>query len=1602
MSDTDTKPRLDEQHPYPGLISFDEEDAPFFHGRAQAIEELLTLVELRPLTVLYGKSGLGKTSLLQAGLFPRLRRAGLVPVRIRLVFAADEGKRLAEQVRQGLREAIEHGELDGAPPADGEPLCDYFRSTGLWDADGRPAVPVLVFDQFEEIFTLGRSRRAEVDELMQELSDLVENRVPASRRDQARSPEPPRAKVLLALREDSLADLDDQRSLMPSLGIGRYRLLPLDSDAAFKAVWEPGQAIITNEAVAMEIVRAVGAREDRRPDGIEIDSALLALYCRELSERRDPNSKIDAELVTDATETIFDDFYDRCVAGLPESVRDLIETKLLTKDGHRDMFAESRLAELGVSLADVNTLINEKRLLRREPYMGQMYVRIVHDVLKPTIARRRDERRKERERVEALRRKWRSARIVLGLLLVAVVVAGVAAYDHNSKAREKERLRSQATLQLKSELALVDRLTDLASRATAERRWEDAARLLGPLFEASIRAANQKRLAAQGDAAPLQVPPLQALLGCRFEATAGRFERLFTDTAGLRGFRMTRDGRFGAVLSADGRSVTLIDLDSPARRWPADLPSNARGARDRSPLRDTLVEKIDWFAGNLRQLVASGDGARLFGEDEEGHITVWSIVAGTRLLGFRVEPDLTLEAVDHAGRRALFSDRGQYALVVDIVEDGSRNHMVSAHRLLAGAPEDERRPALPGPAESPGDRWSWRWLQIMGDGAHVVGIRELHAREDKAHSVPAHGTELVLVDAASDRKPAVMKDVEQAVLSPDGALLAALMRDGKIELRRISEGRLEPIGTWKPEAKISWLSLDGDNRALLIKTDRTLSRWDWREGESPKAAWELPLTGAFRSVRLSADGARVVVLMAEEAHLFETKTGALRSVMPLPEMSRRLFSGTRQSEIRVREGRLDVLTASDETLRIRSFGDSGGLGCGDRILANASVVRPSRSTPVPLTSYLDGVTADGDRLAILSPTNVWIASGLDARADEAGKPAIQISEWTEARDLRALSLAGGRFAGLDKSGAAYFGELDGQRKARKTSQSVLSNGGAPDKMLLVMSERGEWAAATAGGPGVYCWSAKTGDLEWEGDVRLDHSASKSKRSAAGVTALAVASVPGKAGAPPRPRVIVGDQKGRLRALTSREKADDVVWKAAPFEEGPHRGAVDVIEIGPQDRDRIASAAADGTIALWTQEGKRMSSADRPPQHQGPVHALRFTSDGELLLSGGEDRRVRTWKSADGTPGCSMGEHSARITAISAVPDSSQQVISLDDGGKAILWRASDCTRISELRGVGYAGFVRSTGALVTVRWSGTVEIWTRAAKATAWGVVDGSTLYAGDDAGAVLRRDLVGAAAPEQPAPLRPEEGWSQRALALSADGKRLLSVEERPEGELRGRVLAPPTWTEVSPAVSYSAGSCRDFERGAGEGSSAERVFAASWTDEGNQVASIDGNGCLRVWGADGVLQLALVVPGNSADLGRQATAVAVVPDRSRAMLGSEDGTVSLWDLRGDRPRQLMLKPRHHQNRVRAIALHPKGRFAASAGEDRYVWLWDAQDGRPIALLGNHPAPIRWAAFRPDGAEVVTGGADGWIRAWATRTREDDPQRLLDIVNTWEAEPPK
>ncbi len=467
-----TAPAIDARNPWLGLASFTEETRAYFYGRDEEIAELARRVQRKLLTILFGQSGLGKTSILRAGLVPRLRGQGYCPVYVRIDYGHDAPEP-AIQIKQAIRAAARRsGEWTQAGVAvEGESLWEYLhhRDDVLNDDAGNTLIPLLIFDQFEEIFTLAQSDdfgRARAARFTGDLADLVENRPPkeleaklenddsaAERFDFARSD----YRVLIALREDYLAPLESLKSQMPSITQNRLRLAPMTGNQALAAVMRPGGALVTEE-VASAIVRFVAGGAELA--NAEVEPSLLSLICRELNDTRlaQGRAEISMDLLAGSHATILSEFYERALVDQPAAVRRIIEDELLTESGFRENVAEERLISLftaaGAAPGTLAALVN-RRLLRIEERLDVRRVELTHDVLCTVVKSSRDLRqeREARDRTERLlaeqRRSELAARRALvrarqiatgcaALALAAVVALGFA-FVSAQRARRAER-----------------------------------------------------------------------------------------------------------------------------------------------------------------------------------------------------------------------------------------------------------------------------------------------------------------------------------------------------------------------------------------------------------------------------------------------------------------------------------------------------------------------------------------------------------------------------------------------------------------------------------------------------------------------------------------------------------------------------------------------------------------------------------------------------------------------------------------------------------------------------------------------------------------------------------------------------------------------------------------------------------------------------------------------------------------------------------------------------------------------------------------------------------------------------------------------------------
>jgi tetratricopeptide (TPR) repeat protein len=352
----------------------------------------------------------------------------------------------------------------------------HHRDDVLRDESGHTLVPLLIFDQFEEIFTLAQSDdfgRARAARFIAELADLVENRPPkafeakleeddsvAERFDFARSD----YRVLIALREDYLAPLEGLKQAIPSISQNRLRLAPMTGTQALAPVLQPGKGLVSEE-VAEAIVRFVAGGAELA--NAVVEPSLLSLICRELNDARiaQGRAEISLDLLAGSHASILSNFYERALADQPAAVRRIIEDDLLTESGFRENVAEEnlirRFSEVGAAPNTLAVLVN-RRLLRIEERLDVRRVELTHDVLCGVVKASRD-RRQEREAREATeqllteqkqrelaahRAAVRARQIAAACTALAAVaiVAAVLAYFSSQRARRAEHEAQQTRL----------------------------------------------------------------------------------------------------------------------------------------------------------------------------------------------------------------------------------------------------------------------------------------------------------------------------------------------------------------------------------------------------------------------------------------------------------------------------------------------------------------------------------------------------------------------------------------------------------------------------------------------------------------------------------------------------------------------------------------------------------------------------------------------------------------------------------------------------------------------------------------------------------------------------------------------------------------------------------------------------------------------------------------------------------------------------------------------------------------------------------------------------------------------------------------------------
>ncbi|MEO8435201.1 MAG: hypothetical protein ABI596_09925 [Pyrinomonadaceae bacterium] len=493
--------------PYRGIQPFRFIDQQIFAAREEETWTLLSNVTLYRAVLLYGDSGTGKSSLVNAGLLPQAIKENYLPDRLRVQpFAGREIK--VERIRMSgpedpatyLPSNFAAADTDTAAESIELSLADFrarlesFRqapdeadSGELFRAPRTTPRPLLIFDQFEEFITLfEEAQRVGTSE---ETRRALEQ-VPAAQRDilnmlvEFIQDDTLPIKILFAFREDYLAKLSILFDHCPELLDQAQRLLPPAiaqlpqiirapfNDPALRAHFlkhsEDGSSEIS-EPLAQKIAAALG----RRSEGDTANLTELQIVCQRLWHARDPEKMFARDglegLLKDYGTDVFEHFTpDERTAAI------ILLSHMITASNTRNIISEddlmSRSAQFGVDRTQCRaalTALSRSQIVRREPRHSIYFYEITSEYLVPwikeSVARHKsaEERRLAQEaqqkleeeralavaRLEAEERRGRLLRRLLTamiLLMIAVIILGIVAYRQYRRLAAAEA-RAQAS-----------------------------------------------------------------------------------------------------------------------------------------------------------------------------------------------------------------------------------------------------------------------------------------------------------------------------------------------------------------------------------------------------------------------------------------------------------------------------------------------------------------------------------------------------------------------------------------------------------------------------------------------------------------------------------------------------------------------------------------------------------------------------------------------------------------------------------------------------------------------------------------------------------------------------------------------------------------------------------------------------------------------------------------------------------------------------------------------------------------------------------------------------------------------------------------------------
>ena len=621
--------------PYKGLAPFEDSDldALLFFGREQESEVIAANLMAARVTVLYGPSGVGKSSVLRAGVAHRLRQEQGVEVVVSSTWTGDPVAALIETT----------GGRDGS------------LASALGEAAAHAGGDLyLILDQFEELFLYHPRGGRFAEQLAGVLRD------PGLR-----------VNVLIGVREDALARLDALKAAIPNLLANRLRLDRLDRTAGEAAIVGPVRLYNTlvsvdetvevdpalvddvlDEVTAGRVELSVAGRGVAAGGGTDegrIEAPYLQLVLARLweveSERGSRTLRQATLRELGGAERIVEDHLERAMAalsprekGAAAAMYNFLVTPSGTKIAHgvHDLAGYASVDER--EAAEVLQRLSAERIVRASSENGPSTTKyeIFHDVLADAVlgwrARFESERHLDEERAEHERRQRRLATIGAAALLGVAVMAAVAIYAlaqrsnarHQSAVAQVERTRAEQNSRQFRRQAAIAKLQTKRTRAALKRVQKSERKAQVARLDALGQKTKANRLRVVADAAR-DTSQKQTSIAKRERNKALRAKALVT---------LQKKAIRAKELTASARALLGEDPEASVRRAIAGATAFRRASlRPGVALEDILREGL--LTLRLRAKLSGGGPVRVVRFSPDGSLVLVAGKGGARLFDRR-------------------------------------------------------------------------------------------------------------------------------------------------------------------------------------------------------------------------------------------------------------------------------------------------------------------------------------------------------------------------------------------------------------------------------------------------------------------------------------------------------------------------------------------------------------------------------------------------------------------------------------------------------------------------------------------------------------------------------------------------------------------------------------------------------------------------------------------------------------------------------------------------------------------------------------------------------------------------------------------------------